>query len=71
MKRFELRKVDYGILPEWIRDRIRLGLYVQEAETGDLWNRTTDFDIAHDLWAWKQQAQTAQKEKKHENQCND
>jgi hypothetical protein len=26
MKRFELKKVDYGLLPEWIRDRIRLGL---------------------------------------------
>ena len=63
MKRFKLRKVDYGLLPEWIQDRIRLGLYAQEAETGDLWNRTTDFDLAHDLWAWKQ---FAPKEKKHE-----
>jgi hypothetical protein len=62
MKKFELKKVDYGVLPEWIRDRIRLGLYVQEVETGDVWNRTTDSHLALDLWTWKQHAQPAQKE---------
>jgi hypothetical protein len=61
MRKFELKKADYGILPEWIRERIRLGLYVQEAETGDIWNISQDGRIAWELIVWKQ-AQSAQGE---------
>ncbi len=54
---FRLKKVNYGRLPKWILDRIANGHYVQEIETGDVWNKSIDSDLAWDLLQWKQAQQ--------------
>ena len=54
---FSLKKVSYGRLPKWILERISNGQYVQEAETGDIWNKSLDSNLAWDLLQWKQAQQ--------------
>ena len=59
MKKFKLRQVDYGQdLPAWIEDRIRLGLYVRESATGDIWNISHSAELAWELVQWKATAKT-------------